>query len=230
MRKIKKTLFTLNIGNYAPEVTDLTFPLIKEYCRKIGADFYEIRENKFPQWKSLTYNKLQVYELAQKMENDWNIFIDSDALVHPDTPDLTSLIDKDTVLHNGSDFAAIRWKYDRFFWRDKRNIGTPSWLCVASDWCIELFKPLDDLTPEQAYENIFPVLGELKVGYEPWRLIEDYVMSRNIAKYGLKFKSFMEIQEEQPRVKGEYLWHQYAMPNEEKFVRLRQVMKGWGLL
>jgi glycosyltransferase involved in cell wall biosynthesis len=228
--KIKKTVFTLNIGNYAPEITDLTYPLIKEWCRRIGADFYEITENKFPEWKSPTYNKLQIYELAQKMENDWNIFIDCDAVIHPDFPDITDLLQKDTIFHNGSDFSLLRWKYDRFFKRDGRHIGSPTWFCIASDWCIDLFKPLDDLTPEEAYSNIFPTLNELKSGYEPWRLIEDYVMSRNIAKYGLKFKSFTDLKNEHPGIQGEYLWHIYAVPNEEKLVKMKELLKNWKLL
>ena len=228
---MKKALFTLNLNpDVYKEITDMTYPLLKEYCRKIGAEFVEINTRKFPEWKSPTYEKLQVYQLAQDMGNDWNIFFDADAVVHPDMPDLTSLLSKDTVLHNGADFALLRWRYDRFFQRDGRHIGSPTWFCMASDWCIELFKPLDDLTPEQAYESIFPTVEELKLGYEPWRLIEDYVISRNIAKYGLKFKSFAEVIKEKPSITGNYLWHVYAMPIEEKVVKMQQTLKGWGLL
>jgi hypothetical protein len=229
-KKLKKTVFTLNLNpDTYKEITDLTYPLIQEYCRKIDAEFYEIKTRKFSEWKSPTYEKLQIYQLGQEMENDWNIFIDADALIHPDMIDPTNLISKDTVLHNGADFGLIRWKYDRFFQRDGRHIGSPSWFCIASDWCIELFKPLDDLTPEEAYKNIFPIAGELKLGYEPWRLIEDYVMSRNIAKYGLKFKSFLDLLETNQRAKGDYLWHNYAIPLEQKIIQLKQILKNWGL-
>ena len=228
-KKIKKTVFTLNLNpDTYKEITDLTYPLLKEYCRKIGAEFYEIKDRKFPEWKSPTYEKCQVYALAQEMENDWNIFIDCDALVHPDTPDFTSLISKDVVLHNGHDFGPIRWKYDRFLLRDGRHIGSPTWLCVASDWCIELFKPLDDMTPEEAYDCIFPVTGELKCGVEPFRLIEDFVFSRNIAKYGLKFTSFIELTKIL-RFDGNFLFHMYATPIEEKVAKLKIQLKDWGL-
>ncbi len=230
-KRIKKTLFTLNLNpDEYKEITDLTYPFIKEYCRKINAEFYVIKERKFPEWKSLTYEKCQVYQLAQEMENDWNIFFDADAIIHPDTPDLTLLVNKDTVVHNGEDFAPVRWKYDRFLQRDGRHIGSPSWLCMASDLCIELFKPLDDMTPEEAYSCIFPVAGELRAGIEPYRLIEDFVFSRNIAKYGLKFKSFLDIQTEIPNSRGSYLLHWYAMPIEEKVVRMKQQLTAWGLL
>jgi hypothetical protein len=229
-KKIKKTVFTLNLNpDIYKEITDLTYPLLKEYCRKIDADFYEIKERKFPEWKSPTYEKCQVYRLAQEMENDWNIFIDCDALVHPDTPDITSLIPKDTVLHNGHDFAAIRSKYDRFFLRDGRHIGSPTWLCVASDLCVELFEPVTDMTPEETYEHIFPTAGELKAGVEPFRLIEDFVFSRNIAKYGLKFETIFGLMNTL-KFNGEFFFHLYAIPIEEKIARMKIQLKSWGLV
>lgn len=230
-KKTKKTVFTLNTDpDSYREITDLTFPLIKAYCNKIDADFYVISERKFPEWNSITYEKCQIYQLAKDMENDWNIFIDADAVVHPDLPDITNFLRKDTVLHNDTDFAGIRWKYDRFFKRDGRNIGSCTWLNIASDWCIEMFKPVDDLTPEEAYSNIFPVVGELKSGYEPWRLIEDYIFSRNIAKYGLKFTSFQEIMKENPKMQGEYFWHMYAVPIDEKVFNMKKILKQWKLM
>ena len=228
-KRLKKCLFTLNLNpDKYEDITNLTYPLLKKYAHKIGAEFRVIDKRKFPEWLSPTYEKCQVYEMAQEMENDWNLFFDADALVHPDTPDLTELVPKDTVLHNGMDFAGIRWKYDRFFQRDGRNIGSPSWLCLASDLCIELFKPLDDLTPDEAYANIFPVHSEALKGYEPWRLIEDYVFSRNIAKYGLKFTTFHQRLLDL-RFGGDYFWHQYAMPIEEKVVHMQKQMKAWML-
>lgn len=228
-KKLKKCLFTLNLNpDKYQEITDITYPLLKRYAHKIGAEFHVIDQRKFPEWMSPTYEKCQVYALAQEMETDWNLFFDADALVHPDTPDVTAMLHKNTVMHNGVDFAPIRWKYDRFFDRDGRHIGSPSWLCVASDWCIELFKPLDDLTPEEAYSNISPVHGELTSGVEPWRLIEDYVFSRNIAKYGLKFKTFHQLMEEN-KFGGDYFHHLYAMPAEEKVVRMKECLKRWSM-
>jgi hypothetical protein len=93
-----------------------------------------------------------------------------------------------------------------------------------------MFKPVDDLTPEEAYSNIFPVVGEVRSGYEPWRLIEDYVFSRNIAKYGLKFTSFQDVMKENPKMQGEYFWHMYAAPVEEKVISMKKLLKQWKLM
>ena len=95
-RPVKKTIYTLNIGDYAPEICALTYPLIQAYARKIGADFHVIRERKFPEWP-IVYEKLQIYELGRKHGNDWNIFVDSDTLINPEMFDVTEHLHKDTV-------------------------------------------------------------------------------------------------------------------------------------
>jgi hypothetical protein len=228
-KKLKKTIFTLNVDNYAPEITELTYPLIKRYADKIGADFYTIKERKFPNFPPV-YEKLQIYELSQQMENDWNIYIDSDALVHPDLMDITNHLSKDTVLHNGSDLASNRWKYDRYFMRDGRNIGSCNWFTVASDWCIELWKPLEDITFKEAVANISPIVSELNTVVTADHLIDDYTLSRNIAKYGLKFTTFVDLLNRLGQTGSDYLWHQYTISTEEKVVRMKETLKRWGLI
>ena len=241
MRTVKKTIFTLNVDGYAPEITALTYPLIEAYADKIGADFHIISERKFPEWP-VTYEKLQIYELAQEMGNDWNIYIDSDALVHPDTPDLTLLIPRDTVAHFGKDYAPTRWRSDRFFKRDGRNFGSGNWLAVASDLCVDLWKPLDDLTPAQAIANIFPTVPERISGVvNRAHLIDDYVLSRNIAKYGLKATTFLEIFTEELGYKevkdangkviqpagGNFFYHHYLFPTAQKVIEMKKVLRYW---
>ena len=226
---MKKTLFTLNLDPEPyREITDLTYPLLKHYAKKIGAEFVEITERKFPQWPP-TFEKLQIYKLGQEMENDWNIFFDADSLVHPDTPDYTCHLKKDTVAHNGSDMASLRFVYDRFYMRDGRNIGSATWLCIASDWCIELFEPPTDITPDEVSRMIYPTVNELKNGVEPIRLVEDFIMGRNIAKYGLKFTTIKELSKQLIGAEIGHFFHVYALPKEIKIKRMIEVMKAWGL-
>ena len=61
----KKTIFTLNVDGYSPEITDITYPLIKRYAKHIDADLHIIKDRKFPDWP-VTYEKLQIYELDFK--------------------------------------------------------------------------------------------------------------------------------------------------------------------
>lgn len=229
-RPEKKTIYTLNINRaYPKEITDMTYPLLQNYADKIGADFFEITERCYPEW-SITFEKCQIYELGQKHNNDWNIYIDCDALIHPDMPDVTSFINRNTVMHCGNDLASLRWKSNRVFLRDGRMIGSPSWMCVASDWCIELFEPMTDMTPEETYSQISPLASERRAGITPDRLIEDYVFSYNIAKYGLKFRSFKDIRRELGIEHKPLTTHFYAIPHEEKIIKLHRVLKEWGLI
>jgi hypothetical protein len=227
-KKTKKTIFTLNVNGYSKEITDITYPLIQRYADKIGANLHTITERKFPEFPPV-YEKLQIYELAQQMENDWNIYIDSDALIHPECIDYTAQIPKSVILHNAFDMAAIRWRYDRFFLRDGRNIGSANWFAVASDWCIELWKPLDDLNYEQALKNIDTSVVEMNSNVVvPSHLIDDYVLSRNIAKYGLKAKSVHSLMLDLGFGKDEgFFWHQYIMNNESKVKNMINVLEQW---
>jgi len=224
---MKKTLYLLNINDYAPEITDLTYPLIERYAKKIQAEIYIIKERRFPEW-DLDYEKLQIYRLAQEMGNDWNIYVDSDALVHPDLPDVTELIPMDTVAHNGNDFAPIRWRYDNYFRRDGRHIGSGNWFAVGSSWCLDLWRPLDDLTPEEAIANITVTAEEARASIQASHLVSDYALSRNIARFGLKFTHLGKIWKQYEQV-GEFFYHQYTMGLDEKLSSLKDTLTRWKL-
>lgn len=224
---MNKVLFTLCINDYPDAITSRSHPLLRRYADKIGAEFRVIRDRKWPTMPP-AYEKLQVYELGRKF--DWSLYIDSDALVNPDLFDLTEHVPKDTVLHYGADFAGNRWTYDRFFRRDGRNIGSGNWFTMASDWCIELWEPLTDLTYEQALANIHPQRCETQAGLQPSHFIDDYTVGRNIAKYGLKFTTYLDLLKRLGREKEVYLWHQCLMSQEQKIADMDVVLKAWGLL
>jgi len=223
---MKKTLWTLNIDDYAPEICAWTYPLLQRYADKIDAEFRIINERKFPDWP-VVYEKLQIYEAGQ--DNDWNIYVDSDALIHPDMYDLTDHLSKDTVMHNGRDIAGNRWKYDKYFLRDGRHIGSCNWFTIGSDWCIDLWKPLDDLTLEEALNNISLTHSEVASGImDRSHLIDDYTLSRNIAKYGLKFKTFHDYKQTIGDG-GDYLWHIYTDEIPVKVVKMMGVLVNWNI-
>jgi hypothetical protein len=222
---MKKTVFTLNINGYSKGITELTYPLLKYYANKIGADFYVITDRKFPDWP-LTYEKLQIYELGQEMKNDWNIYIDSDAIIHPETVDWTVFLNKDMVAHNGSDMANVRWRYDKYFYRDGRNIGSCNWFTVGSDWCIDLWHPLD-ISIDIALKNIYPTVNEYNTVITVDHLIDDYTLSRNIARYGLKFTTLKQLQINVGMADAEFSWHDYTDPIDVKIVKIKEVLDTW---
>ena len=235
-----KTLYTLNIGNYAPAVRALTYPLMKNYARKIRARFVEITERKFPDWP-VVYEKLQIHELGRG--SDWNIFVDADAMIHPEMFDVTEHLTKDTVCHNGRDMAGVRWTYDSYFRRDGRHWGSCNWFTIGSDWCLDLWRPLDDLTLEEAAKNINITVGERISGCcKTEHLIDDYTLSRNIARFGLKSTTIVNICEglgmKGPDGRGisPWLFHLYAMSEREKIEKYIEVLRkpmtegGWQLM
>jgi hypothetical protein len=219
---VRKTLWTLNVGNYAPELCELTYPLLLGYARKIGADFQIINERRFPEMP-VVYEKLQIFYLGRG--NDWNIYVDSDALVFPDMFDVTERIPKDTVAHYGRDHAGNRFRADAYFRRDGRDIGSCNWFTVASDWCIDLWHPLEDMYTNMialpmALAAIHPIVSERQAGIDKEHLIDDYVLSRNIARYGLKFKTVYDLMKESDD-KGVYFWHTHRKTLSEKVSEIR---------
>jgi hypothetical protein len=245
MRPVKKTIFTLNIGGYAPEITAVTYPLIRRYAEKIGADFFIIDERRFPDWP-VTYEKFQIFDLARQMGNDWNIYIDSDTLIHPDLMDITNHMTKDQVAHYDNDVAGNRWRYDECFLRDGRHIGSCNWFAVASDWCLDLWRPLDDISLEEALSNINPIVREENGLITRDHLIDDYVCSRNIARHGLKFTTVKKILHGFGyTLPGSFIWHMYNITEDQKLngmeqlgpdgvtrsmlMGMKQILAAWGI-
>lgn len=227
---MKKTIYTLVVDDYAPAIRDLTFPSIKHYAKKIGADFHVIGERKFPSWP-VTYEKLQIFELGKAHRNDWNLFVDADTLISPEMFDITEHLHKDTIAHNGKDMAGVRWTIDNYFRRDGRFYGSCNWLAVASDWCLDLWHPLHDLTLDEALSRIHITIGENNSGYcRTEHLIDDYTLSRNVARFGLKATTVSDICGnlgwKTPEGKGfsPFLFHLYTISNEEKIKRMLAVM------
>lgn len=223
---MKKTIFTLNINNYCPEITAITYPLLKYYADKIGAQFHVITERKFPQWP-ITYEKLQIFQLGREMGNEWNIYIDSDALIHPASPDWTIFLNKDTVAHWGADMACVRWKYDEYFLRHGQHWGTGNWFTIGSNWCLDMWRPLE-VSPAAAFDNIFPTHEEMNAGITKEHLIDDYALSHNIARFGLKTDKIADIRDRHDYIKGKaFCIHWYMTSDEIKISKLKDHVKAW---
>lgn len=222
----RKVIFTLCVDGYSPEITALTFPLLRYYASKIGARLHIIDERRFTNWP-VTVEKLQVYYLARDYNAEWAMFFDADTLIHPETVDFTDFLTKDTVAHNGSDMAAVRWRYDKYFLRDGRNIGACNWCTMASEWCFDLWHPPDDITLEEALDAIRPTVNEQNTVVTTQHLIDDYLLSRNIAKYGLKFTTLMGLQKRIGLSEGCFFWHQYTIPSHEKVKQMKDLIKQW---
>ena len=161
-------------------------------------------------------------------------------MVHPDMYDPWEFIPPDHCWHNGHDMCNLRWTVaeDRFFKRDGRFLAGGNWLTGASDLTYDIWAPHDDLTIEQAIKNITPIVQEKKTVIEGSHLIDDYLTSRNIAKYGLKFKEIGQLSKDlgvpfvadrNGQLQCGYFWHVYTIGTEEKTLMMKDVLKQWGL-
>ena len=226
----RKTIYTLNVDNYEPRIRELTYPLMAAFAKKIGAETVEITGRNRPDWP-ITIEKFQVAEASVQRGDDWSIFIDADTLISPEMFDPTEHMSMDTVAHNGKDMSGIRWGYDKYFRRDSRHIGSCTWFVIASRWCVEdLWAfPQDDLETTLSKINI--TIQERASGHcKTEHLIDDYTLSRNIARFGLKFDTITDIcgrlgyKNPDGRAFNPYLWHKYTMGTDQKVLEMLGIL------
>lgn len=182
-----KHIFVLNIGDYEPEVTKYSYPLIEQYADRIGAKLSFITERKFPD-HPITFEKFQIYELA---DSDWSIYIDSDVLIHPEFYDISALVPSDHVLITHNNISLGRFAVDRHYRRDGRYISPSNYMSWVSSDCIEYWKPDLDRSVDDIISCIYNVPRD--DFFSPPHRIDDYICSHNISKYGLKVKVLDDI-------------------------------------
>lgn len=171
----KFAVWVVNINNYFPELLNITLPTIKSYASKIRADFNLITERKFPDFPP-TYEKVQVHELGK--EYSWNILFDADILLHKDLPNFT-LYPPDCVSFDAGYEASSRFIPDDYFFRDGRNRGISTYFLAASEICHDIWTPLD-ISAEETKSRI-----------SRWHIADEFCISRNLAKFGLKYVGFV---------------------------------------
>ena len=185
---MRKLIHVVNINDFFPELFALTYPTIRSYAERNGYMINMITERKFPDYP-INYEKLQVYEDGKNAEV--NILCDADMLIHPEFPDVTEFLKRDSIAFN--DNYNISWKYHvdriRYFMRDGRDVGIATNFVVSSDWTHDVWKPLplsqkdiEDLAKKEATE------GENDPNQRGWgHYADEFALSYNMAKYGLKY-------------------------------------------
>jgi hypothetical protein len=172
----------VDIDDYFPELKELTLPTIERFCDNIKADLNVVTERRFPDWPILT-EKLQVYEDGKKY--DYNILLDLDILVHPDCYDpFEKNIPKTYCAFKDNYHAHLQLKSDIYFERDGRDVGISGCAIFTTRYTHDLWKFPIELSKEEVCDNI---LFHPTVGLYGRKGVDEYVTSRNLAKYGLKY-------------------------------------------
>ena len=180
---MKNLLVTLDI-NYPKEITDLTFPYIKEYSKNINADFKIITERKYPELP-IPMEKFQLYNVCNNYE--WTIFLDADVLVNPKTIDFTKVIEKNVVIV--SEYLDIFNSKDPQF--QTKNVMNKYNLDIHSPFHFLAFnisqknvvKPWDNPLQYKNYINITNGMKKNNTKQE-WHL-DEFFLATNIVKYGI---------------------------------------------
>ena len=225
---MKKLVVTLDIGAYLPEITRYTFPMMRTWAAKIGAEFLILTERKLTKpgdGKPLNFEKFQLQQVVPNY--DWTYFLDSDAFVHPDTPDWVEMVhDKSVVLFSGTDPRTTRFRATNYTRRARCHIGACTWNVICSDWTgADLWQPPEHY--DEAVANIVPIWNEVKTGHCPHaHLIDDYQLSENIARFGLKTTTMKAICEEH-KIPFDGYAHLY---NCDPYDKLREIRRQLDLM
>ena len=184
---MRKLIHVVNINDFFPELFALTYPTIRSYAERNGYMINMITERKFPDYP-INYEKMQVYEDGKNAEV--NILCDADMLIHPEFPEVTEFLKRDSIAFN--DNYNISWKYHvdriRYFMRDGRDVGIATNFVVSSDWTHDVWEPLSlsqkDIEDLAKKENT-DTGGADGRGWGHYA--DEFALSYNMAKYGLKY-------------------------------------------
>lgn len=170
---MKKIIHCVYINNYFPELWKYTYPTLVAYANRIGADLNIIEKRKFPEWH-INYEKMQVHELGKHA--DANFLVDSDVLIHPQFPDFVNIIPEHHIAFNDNYHASTKFVLNDYFARDARDVGIATNAVVSYRSTHDVWEPLT-ITPDEGRKITFVREGD----------IDEYCLSHNMAKYGLKY-------------------------------------------
>jgi hypothetical protein len=170
---IKKKIHIVYINDFFPELFKITYPTIKLYAEKNGYEINLITERKFPNWH-IHYEKMQIYEDGKNYH--LNVLVDADLMIHPDYPDIVTLCPETHIGMMDAYDIDKKCELNGYFIRDGRNVGVASNFVASTYLTHDIWKPLK-ITPEQGKKITFVREGD----------IDEYCLSHNLAKYGLKY-------------------------------------------
>ena len=222
---MRKLIHVVNINDFFPELFALTYPTIRSYAERNGYMINMITERKFPDYP-INYEKMQVYEDGKDAEV--NILCDADMLIHPEFPDVTTFLQRNSIAFN--DNYNISWKYHvdriRYFMRDGRDVGIATNFVVSSDWTHDVWEPLSlsqkDIEDLAKKENT-DAGGADGRGWGHYA--DEFALSYNMAKYGLKYTGVTWEDWMRP-----WLIHTGTGDKNEALQMARQTLEKWSRL
>ena len=179
---MKTALWVVAVNNYLPDLCAITFPNLKEFAEKIGAEFKVITDRKFPDFPP-SYEKLQIHELGKDYE--WNILIDADIIIHPDLPDPRVRTGKNNLgVYYGFDLRVAFPRVDPYMEKYARENGNV-YHGIVTNFLV-------------ANKNIHDIWSPLEYKFDECKdwccrphILDEYSISRNLGKFSIPYKAFV---------------------------------------
>lgn len=165
----------ISIPDYETPFASISLPMVRAYAQRIGATLNIISQRKFPDFP-VTYEVVQIFEAGAAY--DWNMHVGAGVLIGETLPDPSSYISPDHVATNITYSAQMEFvtQGNIYFERNERDLGVSDDIFLAHNLNHEVWEPLGGSYSQ--YSHIIKDCCERKFG--------SYVISHNMAKYGLK--------------------------------------------
>ncbi len=170
----KKCVHIIGAPVHSQELCAVTIPRIQRWAEAIRADVNIIGGTRvFPDYP-VTYERMQIFSAGRGYQ--WNICVDADILIAPDTQDVTLTVPRDQVGIIMNYSASAYFDVDnKYFIRGGRDFAPVQSVIVTSDWTHDLWEPLRGVagTHLAAVKNISQ--------------FAEYALALNFARFNLKF-------------------------------------------
>jgi len=172
-----KALLTITIGDLFKRACEITHPTLKDYAKKIGADFINITEQKYP---SPYYVKFMIADILEKY--DRVLYLDSDILINPNAPDIFEIVPEDkigmaddSILGYHNQFGPFLHTFGQSYFDDwiKHKKCYNAGVIVASKKHQSVFK-LPSIVPNHHFDQEYINLKILEEGAEVFDLPIQY--------------------------------------------------------
>ena len=153
----------------------ISLPMVRAYAQRIGASLNIISQRKFPDFP-VQYELVQIYEAGAS--HDWNMHLGAGVLIGDTLPDPSSYISSDHIATTITFSAQVEFYThgNIYFERNERDLGVSDTIFLAHNLNHEVWEPLGG--PFSSYSHIVKDSRQDKFG--------SYVISHNMAKYGIK--------------------------------------------
>jgi hypothetical protein len=176
----RRVIVTMAIGDAWASVAAISHPTFRAYAEKVGADFRVIDRRRIGA-PHIHWEKLQLSRIIAAYNRA--LYVDSDAIIHPDAPDVFDLVPRGSfgawsegeLFDRGADVNGVTAFYGRKAFDSRRFFNAGVFL-VERDHRKLLEPPTTfygGVNPEQAYLNmVFADVQRCDLGRE-WDLFPD---------------------------------------------------------